>query len=58
LPLHLQPALAYLGYKKGDFPVTERVMQEIISLPMYAELQEEQIKYVVEKVKDFMRINR
>jgi dTDP-4-amino-4,6-dideoxygalactose transaminase len=57
-PLHLQPALAYLGYKKRDFPVTEKVMQEIISLPMYAELQEEQIKYVVEKVKDFMRINR
>jgi dTDP-4-amino-4,6-dideoxygalactose transaminase len=57
-PLHLQPALAYLGYKKGDFPVTEKVMREIISLPMFAELQEEQIKYVVEKVKEFVSKNK
>jgi dTDP-4-amino-4,6-dideoxygalactose transaminase len=57
-PLHLQPALTYLGYKKGDFPVTEKVMRDIISLPMYAELQEEQIKYVVKKVKEFVRNKR
>jgi dTDP-4-amino-4,6-dideoxygalactose transaminase len=53
-PLHLQKAYAHLGYRKGDFPVTERVMAEIISLPMYPELTEAQISYVVEKVKEFV----
>jgi dTDP-4-amino-4,6-dideoxygalactose transaminase len=53
-PLHLQPALKKLGYKKGDFPVTEKVMSEGISLPMYPELTEEQIHYVVGKVKEFL----
>jgi dTDP-4-amino-4,6-dideoxygalactose transaminase len=53
-PLHLQAAFSYLGYKEGDFPVTEKVMNEIISLPMFAELNEDQIKYVVEKVKEFL----
>lgn len=54
-PLHVQPAFSYLGYKEGAFPVTEKVMNEIISLPMFAELTEEQIKYVVEKVKEFLQ---
>jgi dTDP-4-amino-4,6-dideoxygalactose transaminase len=53
-PLHIQPAFSHLGFKEGDFPVTEKVMNEIISLPMFAELSEEQIKYVVEKVKEFV----
>ena len=57
-PLHLQPAFSYLEYKEGDFPVTEKVMSEIISLPMFAELQEVQIKYVVDKVKDFVRMKK
>jgi dTDP-4-amino-4,6-dideoxygalactose transaminase len=52
-PLHLLQALKHLGYQKGDFPVTEKVMSKIISLPMYPELTEEQIKYVVEKVQEF-----
>ncbi|GAB4376752.1 MAG: DegT/DnrJ/EryC1/StrS family aminotransferase [Calditrichia bacterium] len=55
LPLHLQKAYAHLGYKKGDFPVTEKVMSEIISLPMYPELSEEQIAYVAEKVMEFVK---
>jgi dTDP-4-amino-4,6-dideoxygalactose transaminase len=38
LPLHLQPAYAHLGLKKGSFPVAEKVVSQIISLPMYAEL--------------------
>jgi dTDP-4-amino-4,6-dideoxygalactose transaminase len=38
IPLHLQPAYAYLGWKKGAFPVAEKVVPQIISLPMYAEL--------------------
>jgi len=53
-PLHLQKAYAYLGYKAGDFPVTEKVMNEIISLPMYPELTAEQIEYVASAVKEFV----
>lgn len=55
-PLHLQKAYAHLGYKPGDFPVTERVMEEIISLPMYPELTEEQIDYVVDAIKQYLKI--
>lgn len=53
-PLHLQKAYAYLGYKEGDFPVTEKVMKEIISIPMYPELTEEQIHYVAEHIKKYV----
>ncbi len=53
-PLHLQKAYAYLGHKEGDFPVTEKVMKEIISLPMYPELTEEQIHYVAEHIKKYI----
>jgi UDP-2-acetamido-2-deoxy-ribo-hexuluronate aminotransferase len=42
-----------LGYKKGDLPVSEKVSRDIISLPMYPELNKEQIKYVVKKIKQF-----
>jgi dTDP-4-amino-4,6-dideoxygalactose transaminase len=39
-----------LGYKKGDFPVAEKCCEEIMSLPMYPELTEEEIKYVVDTI--------
>lgn len=52
-PLHFMPALKDLDKKKGDFPVTEKVMKEIVSLPMYAELSEAQIKYVADSIKKF-----
>ncbi|MFZ0390784.1 MAG: DegT/DnrJ/EryC1/StrS family aminotransferase [Calditrichia bacterium] len=55
LPLHLQKAYHHLPYKKGDFPVTEKVMQEIISLPMYPELSQSQMEYVAEKVIEFVQ---
>jgi dTDP-4-amino-4,6-dideoxygalactose transaminase len=51
IPLHLQEAYRGLGYKKGDFPVSEKVAQEIISLPMHPHLKENQIKYVVGVIK-------
>ena len=57
IPLHLQPAYAYLGYKTGDFPIAERLTKEIISLPMFPELSEEQIKYVADKVNEFLKKN-
>ena len=53
LPLHLQKAYEHLGYKKGDFPVTERVADTLLSLPMYPELTRPQIEYVVELIKKF-----
>jgi dTDP-4-amino-4,6-dideoxygalactose transaminase len=48
VPLHLQPAYKYLGYKKGDFREAEKAQREILSLPIYPEIQEGQIKRVVE----------
>ncbi|HEV1994161.1 MAG TPA: DegT/DnrJ/EryC1/StrS family aminotransferase [Candidatus Acidoferrum sp.] len=46
VPLHLQPLYASLGYKPGDFPHSERAAQEVLSLPMYPELRDEQIRRV------------
>jgi dTDP-4-amino-4,6-dideoxygalactose transaminase len=53
IPLHLTQAYAHLGYQKGDFPVAERLAEEILSLPLYPELTEEQIEYVGEKLMIF-----
>jgi dTDP-4-amino-4,6-dideoxygalactose transaminase len=47
-PVPMQPAYAHLGYKQGDFPVAEDVMHRCLSLPMFAELEDEQIDYVSE----------
>jgi dTDP-4-amino-4,6-dideoxygalactose transaminase len=54
IPLHLQKAYQHLGYNKGDFPVTERVAAEIVSLPMFPQLQPNQQLEVVNKVKEFV----
>ena len=53
VPVHLQHSMDFLGYKPGDFPVTERLVTEILSLPMYAELTTEQIGYVAGRVREF-----
>jgi dTDP-4-amino-4,6-dideoxygalactose transaminase len=50
IPIHLQECYKDLGYKKGDFPVSEKCCQEVFSLPMYPELKEEEIKYVVDAI--------
>jgi dTDP-4-amino-4,6-dideoxygalactose transaminase len=49
----LQKAYEHLGYKKGDFPVTERVAAEIVSLPMFPQLTHGQLEEVANKVKEF-----
>jgi len=49
-PLHLQRAYANLGHKKGDFPVTEKAAEEILSLPMYPQLEPSHQKRIVEEV--------
>ena len=55
VPIHLQEASAFLGYRQGDFPVTERVAGEVVSLPMYAELTDAQVDTVAATVAEFMR---
>ena len=54
LPLHLQPAYASMGHRRGDFPVTERAAERLLSLPMFAELTREQIEFVVDSIKEYM----
>jgi dTDP-4-amino-4,6-dideoxygalactose transaminase len=53
IPLHLQKAYQHLGYKKGDFPVTEQVAEEIVSLPMFPQLTNSQLDQVANRVKEF-----
>ena len=55
IPLHLQNSYKQLGYKKGDFPNTEDLAFNCLSLPMFPELSEEQIDYVVKNIKDFYK---
>ena len=58
LPLHLQKAYTHLGYKQGAFPATEMVAEHLLSLPMYPELTQEQIKYVAQSIKEFNKPNK
>ena len=51
--LHLQPVYAALGYKAGDFPVSEAAQEEILSLPMYPELTDAQVKEVVDAIRSW-----
>jgi len=54
IPLHQQKAYEHLGYHTGDFPVTERVSREIVSLPMFPQLAASQQDQVVSAVKEFL----
>ncbi len=54
VPLHLQKAYTY-NYKQGDFPITEKVSEDIISLPMHTELTDDQIDYITSKVIEFVK---
>lgn len=53
LPCHLQKAYKYLGYKKGDFPKAESFSSEVLSLPMYPELKNDEVIYVANTIKKF-----
>lgn len=53
IPLHLQPALRYLGYKKGDFPDAEEAAKTVLSLPLYPYLQQKEAFYICQAIKQF-----
>jgi len=54
VPLHLQDALKPLGYKAGDFPEAERAANEVLALPMFAELREDEQETVVGAIAEFL----
>ena len=53
IPLHLQAAYARLGGARGDFPVTEHASNEVLSLPMHTELNEEQLEHIAGRIQEF-----
>jgi len=56
-PLHLQKCFEYLGYKVGDLLVSESVCNSILSLPLFPEMKEEQINFIITKVREFLSTN-
>ena len=54
LSLHLQKCFSSLGHKEGDFPVSEKISKEILALPIYPELKNEQIEFVASKIKEIL----
>jgi dTDP-4-amino-4,6-dideoxygalactose transaminase len=51
----MQPAFEHLGYKEGDFPVSENISSKVISLPMYPELPKDHQDYVAEQIMSFFK---
>jgi len=55
IPLHLQECFKNLGYKEGDFPEAEKAAKETLALPIFSELEDNQICYVIDKILEFYR---
>jgi len=56
IPIHLQEPYKFLGYKKGSFPIAEECAEQLVSLPMFPELSQEQIERVSEEIKTFLEV--
>jgi dTDP-4-amino-4,6-dideoxygalactose transaminase len=56
IPIHLQKAYAFRGWKSGDFPVAEKAAEEILSLPLFPSMTDEQVDYVVTVIKQFFEV--
>ncbi|OGG14321.1 hypothetical protein A2773_03410 [Candidatus Gottesmanbacteria bacterium RIFCSPHIGHO2_01_FULL_39_10] len=55
VPIHLVPSFKYLGYKKGDFPESERASEEVLSLPIYPELRDEEVDKIAGAIVKFFQ---
>ena len=55
VPLHVSKAYMKYGYAEGDFPISEKVAEKVLSLPMHSELDEEQINYIISTIKQFYK---
>lgn len=53
VPLHLQKAFNYLGYKEGDLPIAEKITKQTVCLPIFPELTHEELEYIVNSIKEF-----
>lgn len=54
IPLHLQPAYRYLGYREGDFPIAEECARQVLSLPLFPEMRLEQVEHVAQALREFL----
>jgi len=55
VPIHLQPAAKFLGHKKGDFPMTEKLSNTMLTLPINQELKLSELKYIVKTINLYFR---
>lgn len=55
LPLHLQKCFKYLGYKKGDFPESEKASRQTLAIPVYPDISKQELDYIIESIKEFCR---
>ena len=54
VPIHLQKCFAHIGYKEGDFPVSEHLSKKVLTLPMFPTMRKEEITYITDSIKEFL----
>ena len=55
IPLHLQGCFKYLGYKKGDFPESEKASVQTLAIPVYPDLTRAELDYIIQSIREFLR---